>query len=375
MKKLLLIITLISFSFAHTFIASEEQADIAMKHQNTFSPRLLIHMNPSNSVTAYEVAEEINAMLIALELYTSSNQLKDLINKIDIISNNHIILLYGDIRNIQDDPKHSNEDVLNRLAHSVGYDYVSIEDKKDNVIKIINKKIKTIPLTDEVLPRIDKKTAGELYHLMMQVDQILKAENIPYWAMSGTLLGTVRHKGLIPWDDDLDIGIHSSDISKLENLRLTLKEKGLGLHYHVNEYYKIFPLDGKSLLNHYSVYEGKILPWKYPFVDLIPMHIHEGDTVLRYKSDIWRSKFKYDYLYPQEVQEPLKYMKFGPMNIPVSHNALNIIKRLYGNDWNDICYVEWDHANEKRAKKIKVALTDRSETPFELPASFESNNS
>ncbi len=236
MKKLLLIITLISFSFAHTFIASEEQADIAMMHRNKLSPRLLIHMNPSNSVTAYEVAEEINAMLIALELYTSPDQLKDLINKIDIISNNHIILLYGNIRNIQDDPKYSNEDILNRLAHSVGYDYISIEDKKDNVIKIINKKIKTIPLTDEVLPRIDKKTAGELYYLMMQVDQMLKAENIPYWAIAGTLLGTVRHKGLIPWDDDLDIGIHSSDISKLENLRHTLKEKGLELYYDLHGY-------------------------------------------------------------------------------------------------------------------------------------------
>jgi len=47
----------------------------------------------------------------------------------------------------------------------------------------------------------------ELYQLMKDVDQVLTHYNIPYWVDGGTLIGTIRHAGLIPWDDDLDICI------------------------------------------------------------------------------------------------------------------------------------------------------------------------
>ena len=54
--------------------------------------------------------------------------------------------------------------------------------------------------------------------LLIDFDAICKQNNIHYWIDFGTLLGAVRHKGFIPWDDDIDLGIFRDDYNKITDI-------------------------------------------------------------------------------------------------------------------------------------------------------------
>ncbi len=65
------------------------------------------------------------------------------------------------------------------------------------------------PIT-EILPDLHRLQLM----LAVEVKRLCQKHNIKYFVIAGTLLGAVRHKGFIPWDDDMDIGMLREDYER-----------------------------------------------------------------------------------------------------------------------------------------------------------------
>lgn len=65
--------------------------------------------------------------------------------------------------------------------------------------------------------------------ILSKVAEVCERNNITYFLIAGTLLGAERHKGFIPWDDDLDIGIPRKDYNRF--LSVCRDENALGEKY------------------------------------------------------------------------------------------------------------------------------------------------
>lgn len=83
-----------------------------------------------------------------------------------------------------------------------------------------------------------KKYALEV---LVELDRICRKHNLRYSLAAGTMIGAVRHKGFIPWDDDIDILMFREDYEKLKTI-LTEQDNPTcyWMSYDTNENYGYF---------------------------------------------------------------------------------------------------------------------------------------
>lgn len=55
-------------------------------------------------------------------------------------------------------------------------------------------------------------------NILSTIAKICDENNLKYFMCGGTMLGAIRHKGFIPWDDDIDIMLLRNDYEKLVNI-------------------------------------------------------------------------------------------------------------------------------------------------------------
>lgn len=93
----------------------------------------------------------------------------------------------------------------------------------------------------------DQETIQRLHKVQMEMikdfQSLCSRHDIPYFAVGGTLLGAVRHKGFIPWDDDVDLGMLRQDYDRL--IRIGEEEYAdkyiLFIPEKENHYYNLIP--------------------------------------------------------------------------------------------------------------------------------------
>lgn len=74
------------------------------------------------------------------------------------------------------------------------------------------------PRTVEPAQGLDRAVQLLGLEILQDVDRVCRKHNIRYWLDFGSLLGAIRHKGYIPWDDDVDISMLYDDFLKFKEV-------------------------------------------------------------------------------------------------------------------------------------------------------------
>ena len=108
------------------------------------------------------------------------------------------------------------------------------------------------------------------------IQEFFEKHNIKYYACGGTALGAVRHNGLIPWDDDIDIYVPREDYDRLCVLNDELNKHGYNFVCFENnrEYYLPF---GKIEDRKTTLWEMKRFSYiTGVYVDIFPLDFYSG---------------------------------------------------------------------------------------------------
>lgn len=159
----------------------------------------------------------------------------------------------------------------------------------------------------------NEKIHSSLYNVLPEVIQLLEECDITYWATCGTLLGAIRHGGIIPWDDDIDLEIFKKDEytfnQSIEKLEKISKKAGYEL---------------QSKLFGYKLLKNGI------FIDLFVFNqdVASGKIIgTALTSKAWPNEWQYYH----EVF-PLKKISFGEIELNCPNLEIDLIKRYYGKD-------------------------------------------
>lgn len=192
-------------------------------------------------------------------------------------------------------------------------------------------------LAKEIEPQFKKK----LVETFIAFDKFCQENNIVYYAYGGTLIGAVRHKGLIPWDDDIDVLMDKENYDKFCSFR-----------GQVDGHYEI--LDIKDASNGYWLFtlakfydttttlvEYQELPFVTGvYIDIFPMYESDFDNARKlqcaydkytYKLTYGMMKFSF-----KDILSTFFHLKRWRLHLMFKH-LMNVFRmKTYWKKYNDL---------------------------------------
>lgn len=96
-----------------------------------------------------------------------------------------------------------------------------------------------------------------LLEMLKEIDRICKKHDIKYMLFAGSCLGAVRHKGFIPWDDDLDIVMPRDDYERF--LDIAVNEIDVESYFVQREFSEHWPMFFSKLRKNNTAYLEKMI--------------------------------------------------------------------------------------------------------------------
>lgn len=174
--------------------------------------------------------------------------------------------------------------------------------------------------------------------ILDEIKRVCDKNSLKYYLIGGTLLGAVRHKGFIPWDDDLDIVMSRSDYEKFCSIcQEELSEKYYLHNIDTDDKYwlpfakvrKKNTIFDEQSVSHLDVPKGI-------YVDIFPLDFSVGDND---KGQAKRAKkikklsaailFKAKVLKAKSLKSKIKYLLLAFFSVKsLSKKQINLMKKL-----------------------------------------------
>ena len=182
-------------------------------------------------------------------------------------------------------------------------------------------------------PKLKQSDYCVLMELVRALSGVCESHVIEYMMYGGTLLGSWRHHGIVPWDDDADFLVSLSHKDKLKKALVSLQQIDLRTSNH----------------SQWKMLRRGTL---WPFIDIFFYEMN--------RTHIWDShpEYKDGFVYKQKDIFPLKLRPFGTHKLPAPRNTAKVLGKNYE---INICVNTRSHSNIDQVRKRGLKRVIRCE--------------